>query len=40
MLGELIDGLPLRSSRMERTTELIVRESTAAPKADSAAPRE
>jgi LacI family transcriptional regulator len=40
MLGELIDGLPLRSSRMELTTELIVRESTAAPKTDSASPRE
>ncbi len=38
MLGELIDGLPLRSSRMELTTELIVRESTAAPKVDSATP--
>jgi LacI family transcriptional regulator len=38
MLGELIDGLPLRSSRMELTTELIVRESTAAP--DPAPPRE
>jgi LacI family transcriptional regulator len=40
MLGELIDGLPLRSSRMELTTELIVRESTAAPRTDSATPRE
>jgi LacI family transcriptional regulator len=40
MLGELIDGLPLRSSRMELTTELIVRESTAAPAAGSATPRE
>ena len=29
MLGELIDGLPLRSSRMELSTELIVRESSA-----------
>ena len=38
MLGELIDGVPLRSSRMELTTELIVRESTAAPKAASATP--
>jgi LacI family transcriptional regulator len=36
MLGELIDGAPLRSTRMELTTELIVRESTAAPKTDSA----
>ena len=40
MLGELIEGLPLRSSRMELSTELIVRESTAAPKADPASPRE
>jgi LacI family transcriptional regulator len=31
MLGELIDGLPLRPSRVELSTELIVRESTAAP---------
>ncbi len=31
MLGELIEGLPLRSSRVELSTELIVRESTAAP---------
>ncbi len=38
MLGELIDGLPLRSTRMELTTELIVRESTAAPKAGPATP--
>jgi hypothetical protein len=38
MLGELIDGVPLRSSRMELTTELIVRESTAAPKAASVTP--
>jgi LacI family transcriptional regulator len=38
MLGELIEGLPLRSTRMELTTELIVRESTAAPKAGSATP--
>ena len=29
MIGELIDGLPLRSNRMELSTELIVRESTA-----------
>ena len=29
MLGELIEGLPLRSSRVELSTELIVRESTA-----------
>jgi LacI family transcriptional regulator len=40
MLGELIEGVPLRSSRMELTTELIVRESTAAPKAGPATPRE
>ena len=38
MLGELIEGVPLRSSRMELTTELIVRESTAVPKAGSATP--
>jgi LacI family transcriptional regulator len=38
MLGELINGEPLRSSRMELTTELIVRESTAAPRAGSATP--
>jgi LacI family transcriptional regulator len=31
MLGELIGGLPLRSSRVELSTKLIVRESTAAP---------
>jgi len=31
MLGELIQGLPLRSSRVELSTELIMRESTAAP---------
>ena len=31
MLGDLIDGLPLRPSRVELSTELIVRESTAAP---------
>jgi DNA-binding LacI/PurR family transcriptional regulator len=29
MLGELIDELPLRSNRVELSTELIVRESTA-----------
>ncbi len=29
MIGELIDGLPLRSNRVELSTELIVRESTA-----------
>jgi LacI family transcriptional regulator len=29
MLGELIEGLPLRSNRVELSTELIVRESTA-----------
>jgi LacI family transcriptional regulator len=29
MLGELIEGLPLRSTRVELSTELIVRESTA-----------
>ncbi len=29
MLGELIEGLPLRPSRVELSTELIVRESTA-----------
>ena len=31
MLGELIAGLPLRPSRVELSTELIVRESTTAP---------
>jgi LacI family transcriptional regulator len=31
MLGGLIDGVPLRSTRVELATELIVRESTAAP---------
>jgi LacI family transcriptional regulator len=31
MLGDLIDGVPLRSTRVELSTELIVRESTAAP---------
>jgi LacI family transcriptional regulator len=31
MLGELIKGLPLRFSRVELSTELIARESTAAP---------
>ena len=30
MLGELIEGVPLRSTRVELSTELIVRESTAA----------
>jgi LacI family transcriptional regulator len=32
MLGELIQGLPLRTNRMELSTELIIRESTAAPR--------
>jgi LacI family transcriptional regulator len=31
MLGDLIEGIPLRSNRVELTTELIVRESTAHP---------
>ena len=31
-LGELIEGLPLRTNRVELSTELIVRESTAAPR--------
>jgi LacI family transcriptional regulator len=31
MLGELIEGQQLRSSRVELSTELIVRESTAGP---------
>jgi LacI family transcriptional regulator len=31
MLGDLIDGKPLASTRVELSTELIVRESTAAP---------
>jgi len=30
MLGELIDGSPLRTNRVELSTELHVRESTAA----------
>jgi LacI family transcriptional regulator, galactose operon repressor len=34
VLGELIEGLPLRSSRVELSTELIVRESTAPPAED------
>lgn len=29
MLGDLIEGLPLRSQRVELSTELIVRKSTA-----------
>jgi len=29
MIGELIDGLPLRTNRVELTTELHIRESTA-----------
>jgi LacI family transcriptional regulator len=32
MLGELIEGIPLRSGRVELSTELIKRESTAAPR--------
>src|SRR6266566_2105125 len=32
MLGELIEGLPLRSSRVELSTELIERESTTGPR--------
>jgi LacI family transcriptional regulator len=32
MLGDLIEGIPLRSGRIELSTELIVRESTAAPR--------
>jgi LacI family transcriptional regulator, galactose operon repressor len=32
MIGELIDGLPLRTNRVELTTELHIRESTAVPK--------
>ena len=35
MLGDLIDGVPLRSTRVELATELIVRESTAPPRAQS-----
>ena len=31
MLGDLIDGLPLRATRVELSTELIVRESTSPP---------
>jgi LacI family transcriptional regulator len=32
MLGELVEGTALRSTRVELSTELIVRESTAAPR--------
>jgi LacI family transcriptional regulator len=32
MIGDLIDGLPLRTNRVELSTELHVRESTAVPK--------
>ena len=32
MLGDLIDGVPLRTSRVELSTELIVRESTVPPR--------
>jgi LacI family transcriptional regulator len=32
MLGELIDGVPLRTSRVELSTDLHIRESTAPPK--------
>jgi LacI family transcriptional regulator len=35
MLGELVEGLPLRSSRLELSTELIVRESTTGAKKHS-----
>jgi LacI family transcriptional regulator len=35
MLGELIEGVPLRSRRVELATELVVRESTAPPGPDS-----
>jgi LacI family transcriptional regulator len=31
MLGDLIEGLPLRTTRVELSTQMIVRESTAAP---------
>lgn len=31
MLGDLVNGIPLRTSRIELSTELIIRESTAAP---------
>jgi hypothetical protein len=31
MLGTLIEGLPLASRRVELSTELVVRESTASP---------
>jgi LacI family transcriptional regulator len=34
MLGDLIEGVPLRANRVELSTELIVRESTAAPRKD------
>jgi LacI family transcriptional regulator len=40
MLGDLIDGLALRATRVELSTELIVRESTAPPgQARSSSPR-
>ena len=32
MLGDLINGKPLRSRRVELSTELILRESTACPR--------
>jgi LacI family transcriptional regulator len=35
MLGDLIDGIPLRSNRVELSTELQVRESTGAPKKET-----
>jgi LacI family transcriptional regulator len=35
VLGELVEGQPLRSSRVELATELITRESTAAPGKDA-----
>ena len=38
LLGDLIEGRPLRSSRIELSTELIIRESTAAPVPVAAAP--
>lgn len=35
MLGDLVEGVPLGSSRVELSTELIVRESSAAPAGDA-----
>ncbi len=39
MLGDLIEGTPLRTQRVELSTELMVRHSTAPPRAASARPQ-